>query len=388
MLKKLKLYLLSGLLFAAAFSLLFALVEVVLRSWVLRGASESRNHVQATETLPITFKPDYEGIIWEIPFRTNRYGFRDEEDFPQEPESGELRVLSLGDSIGFGLGVEAERHYTKVAQRLLQPRHEPGRLRIINAGGTGTSPSSYAVFLRETGAALQPDAVVIEIELNNDVTDEALLRRVFGPDDKMMPSAVRGGRYVVGWDGNLLATCSYGPFLLERTYLWTDLTRRALNLLYRLSPNEPFRSQPYQTYYNLGFDRKLLTPGRISQGWTHMFNSLEGTKWFLSSRGIPFLILVMPSRYIYDEAAPQRAAFARDLVDQAIKRCRLRRLPCLDMTQTIGEAGGKDLFFDFAHLTSLGNQAVGDRLSVELARMLKLSRPSEESPERPDAPNR
>ncbi len=94
---------------------ILAIAEVCLRYATLTGVEESRDHVMATATTPVTFRHNADGLVWGIPFRTNNLGFRDEPDIVGPPVSGELRVLSLGDSIGFGLGIAAQDHYTKVA---------------------------------------------------------------------------------------------------------------------------------------------------------------------------------------------------------------------------------------------------------------------------------
>lgn len=366
--KKIQLYLLSIALFLALFGLVFGIAELALRHLALSGSTESRDHVMQTDSLPVTFRPHYQGRIWDVPFRTNRYGFRGEEDFSTSHGPEEIRILSLGDSIGFGLGIPAEQHYTKVAQRLLAPRLPDRILRIVNAGGQGYSPSGYAVFLQQQGIALQPDLVVIEIELNNDVTDEALIERRFHSRYPRLPSAVLGGRYVVGWDGNLLASYTRGPYLAERTYVYTDLARRFFNLANRLSPHPG----PGLTYYTLGFDRWLLTEERIESGWQSMFDTLQASHRFLKVKQIPFLLLIMPSRFIFEDQAPQHRDFARSLVERAVQMSRQRDLPFLDMTEPIRRGGGASLFFDFAHLTAQGNRVVGNRLAGEVAALLEF----------------
>ena len=370
--RKVQLYLLSAALFLALFSLVFGIAELILRHMALSGSTESRDHLMQTDSLPVTFRPHYQGRIWDVPFRTNRYGFRGEEDFSTSHGPEEVRILSLGDSIGFGLGIPAEEHYTKVAQRRLSPSLPKRILRIVNAGGQGYSPSGYAVFLQEQGIALQPDLVVIEIELNNDVTDEALIERRFHPQYPQLPSAVLGGRYLVGWDGNLLASYTRGPYLLERTYVYTELARRFFTLADRISPNPVFQDLPGLTYYSLGFDRWILTKQRIEWGWQSMFETLQATHRFLKVKQIPFLLLIMPSRFIYQDQAPQHRDFARSLVERAVEMSRQRDLPFVDMTEPIGQGGGASLFFDFAHLTVEGNRVVGECLAQQAAVLLKL----------------
>jgi lysophospholipase L1-like esterase len=366
---KTRLYLLSLALFVVLFAAAFLSAELLLRYLTLRSAEETRDHVIQTAYQPAQARPNWQGQIWGIPFRTNLYGFRDEEDFDLVPGSGEYRILSLGDSIGFGLGVPSQAHYTKVAEELLNRPPSPHRYRVINAGGLGYSPSGYHVYLRHEGLRLQPNLVIVEIELCNDVTDEALLRWAIDAGPGGTLTAVRGGRYVIGWDGNLLATWSVGtPYFFERSYLYTDLLRRSLNLLYRLRPTEPFKSQSERGigYYSLGFDRFLLNEQRIESGWERMFEALDQTNRMVRGQGASFLLMIVPSRYVFEEQSGTWQAFAAELIRRARTAAKERDIPFLDLTPFVSSGGGANLYFDFAHLTEEGNRVVGEALAEQL----------------------
>ncbi len=361
-----RLLLLVLLLILASITLVFS--EFWLRSSYLGEATESRDHAEETSYLPVRLKANYQGKMWNIPFKTNRHGFRDEEDFDQKPEPGEVRILSLGDSIGFGLGIPATEHYGKVLERGLNGRDERVRFRVINAAGQGFSPSGYCVYLGREGLRFEPSLVIAEIELCNDVSDEAFLYWDSSEERPNLPTAVRGGRYVIGWDGNLLGTCSLGPYAFEKTYTYTVLLRRVLNLLYRIDPTEPFHSTAGVTYYILGFERYLLDQERIEAGWKRLFGAVQGMHEVLAKRDIPFLLLVLPSRFVFEEHAPQHSRFARALVQRTLQWAESRQIPHLDCTDVLGQGGGGSLYFDFAHLTSEGNQVLGQALYEEVAR--------------------
>lgn len=363
------LWTLTALLLILLMSLALALTEGILRVLSVRESEESRDHVVETPYLPVKLRPSYRGVIWGLPFSTNRYGHRGEVDFPRQPPSGELRILSLGDSIGFGLGIAAEDHYTKVLERRLNdPSSELGRaadrFHVINAGGQGYSPSGYYVYLKHEGLQFEPRLVLVEIELCNDITDEALLHWQTGAAG--LPEAVVGGRYVVAWDGNLLGTYARGGYFFEKTYTYTVFVRRLLNLCYRLSPTEPFYSTPGGgIYYSLGFDRYLLTESRLEAGWEKMFRVLGATRDLLAQRGIGFLLMIMPSRYLYEDAGPWTQK-ASELVQRAESRARQENLPYLNLKEAVQQGGGAGLFFDFAHLTEEGNRVVGEALFLHL----------------------
>lgn len=356
--RKLKLYILSLLLFSCAGIIAATAAELCLRWYSVSRSPEKLDHVEETGYAPIRFKGNYHGSLWGIEFSTNRFGFRDEPEFSEDPETGEYRILSLGDSIGFGLGIPSEEHYTKVLQKRLNINSPETDFRVINAGGQGYCPSGYYAYLVNEGLKLKPDLVIIETEICNDTSDEALLR--WGKTgENGHPEKIIGGRYVVSWDGKQLGTYSAGGYFFEKTYLYTNLARRVLNLAQRISPQEPWSKRDgARVYYSLGFDRFLLDTARLEEGNKRLFSALSGSVRLLGSEGIPCVIMLMPSRYLYEEAYDY-TVFASELYDNALETAKELNLPLLDMHGTIKENGGEHLFLDFAHLTGEGNKAVG-----------------------------
>lgn len=366
--RQIKLYSISLLLFAFLSSLLFLVTELLIR-WSYLGDQEGRYDVEETSFMPTRLKSNYQGELLGVPFSTNQYGFRDEEEFAQVPPPGESRILSLGDSVGFGLAIEAADHYSKIAQRRLNSLNPPGRYHLVNAGGQGYSPSNYYVYLREEGLQVEPDMVIVEIELCNDIPDEALLSWR-GDSGDGAPASIVGGRYVVSWDGNLLGTYSRRSYFFEKTYTYTVFVRRLLNLLYRIYPTEPFHSVPGSTvYYTLGFDRFVLNEERIEAGWQRLFGALGAMHQLLREQQIPFLLMILPSSYVYESDGDQKR-LASGLLERAVSMAQEKRLPYLDLKEAIEQGGGEKLFMDFVHLTEEGNRVVGEALSEQLLQML------------------
>ncbi len=274
---KLRLYILGISVFLLLLAALFSFGELLLRYSILQESTESRDHVSETFYMPVKLKTNYQGVFWGILFNTDHYGFRDEPNFEKIPKPDVHRILSLGDSIGFGLGIPASAHYTKVLERRLNEKEPSHKFHIVNAAGQGYSPSSYYVYLKHEGLELRPKMVIVDIEMCSVITNEALLHWETDPEDPDTPLAVRGGRYLVSWDGRLLATYSQGGYFLEKTYLYTNLLRRFLNLMYRLSPTAPFRDRNEKgiSYYDLGFDRYILDEARLESGWKKTFRALK-----------------------------------------------------------------------------------------------------------------
>jgi lysophospholipase L1-like esterase len=103
----------------------------------------------------------------------NRYGLRDH-DFELEKQPGEYRVVAIGDSFTFGIGVQLEDCWTeRLEQRLREERGGP--VQVVNAGFTsGHHPTIYRPWIVEDGVALQPDVLVVGLCLNDMHPDVSL----------------------------------------------------------------------------------------------------------------------------------------------------------------------------------------------------------------------
>ena len=362
--KKLKLYALSVGAFLLLITVVLVAAEFIIRQSVLDSTDERRDHVYERPYLPVKMKPHYQGVFWKVPFKTNNYGFRDEPDMTDAVPAGRFRILSLGDSIGFGLGIPAADHYTKVLQRHLNAAGGPVDFHVVNAAGQGYSPSGYYVFMTHEGRNLQYDMMIVDIEMCTVVTNEAMLYWETDPAHPGVPERVVGGRYVVAWDGSMLATCATDDHFYEKTYVYTDFLRRWLTLLFRISPTEPFAHEQRDgvTYYNLGFDKYELDNDRLEGGWNKAFGAVKGLQELCEQRNVPFRVLIMPSRYMFEAQGGKRREFATALMKRGVARAAAEGLHYIDLTQAVRDGGGASLYYDFAHMTSQGNKVVGDAL--------------------------
>lgn len=114
-----------------------------------------------------------------VEYRMNSLGFRDEE-FAREKPAGEWRVLALGDSFTFGLGVQQPDLWTEVLQRRLAAERG-GPVQVINGGfACGHYPPQYVPWLADAGLSLQPDVVIVGLCLNDLGTEIPMLAYGFG----------------------------------------------------------------------------------------------------------------------------------------------------------------------------------------------------------------
>jgi hypothetical protein len=99
--------------------------------------------------------------------RTNELNMREDPIRPRRPD--EYRVVFLGDSFTFGVGVDVEKSWVD----LLEPRvdGQGKRLYAINAGGRGRYAGPQFDFFLEHAAALDPDLLFVQIYIGNDFAD-------------------------------------------------------------------------------------------------------------------------------------------------------------------------------------------------------------------------
>jgi lysophospholipase L1-like esterase len=116
---------------------------------------------------------------------TNALGLRDERALvPKAP--GTLRVLVLGDSMTMGVGVEREEAFPAQLEPLLAKRLAPRAVEVVNGGVTCWGQCEETAFLRTRARALEPDLVLLEFTVANDVLDDLRYREVGG---RLVPDA-------------------------------------------------------------------------------------------------------------------------------------------------------------------------------------------------------
>ena len=101
----------------------------------------------------------------------NEYGFRDR-SYPLAKPAGSYRVLGLGDSFVYG-AVSVQDNFLRVAERILDDDTD-----ILLMGVPGWSTENELGVLEDFGLGLEPDLVVVNFFVGNDVTGIPVRGRV------------------------------------------------------------------------------------------------------------------------------------------------------------------------------------------------------------------
>jgi lysophospholipase L1-like esterase len=131
--------------------------------------------------------PNFDGWIRSSEFvsrmKTNSLGLRDDEVAMPKPP-GTYRILVIGDSFVQGSQVSVGQPFTEVLERALNalPPHQgrPQRYEVVNAGVGGWGPAEEYLWLKNEGLRLQPDVVIQQLYLGNDISDAGC--KIIGQD--------------------------------------------------------------------------------------------------------------------------------------------------------------------------------------------------------------
>lgn len=163
-------------LLVATSAVVFVLLEVVLRTiyepapiWIEPQIRHLRSPL-----LGWVLPPGGSGYNIDSHVRVNQIGLHDDE-IPVEKPPGETRILCLGDSFTFALGVSFDDLYVQQLERQLNDQYAPRKFQVINAGVAGYNSRQELLYLLKSGLDLDPDAITIGFYWNDLVfNDEPL----------------------------------------------------------------------------------------------------------------------------------------------------------------------------------------------------------------------
>lgn len=217
--------------------------------------------------------------VWTIdaPVRTNAHGLRDDE-FPRDKPPAELRILALGDSFTFALGVRFEDLWVQQLERRLEAeRGAP--VQVINAAVAGYNTRQELIYLLSEGLELEPDVVVIAFYWNDLLGNEVPLPDLDAPRVARGPSwyGERREHTIPRWIRDTL----------RRSVLFYQLVRRAERLAALLDPpDDP-----------LARVQRALLEGReepLAPYWERTQRHLLAIHAACASRGIPVILMAFP----------------------------------------------------------------------------------------------
>lgn len=340
-----------------------------------RRASDTAKFFDYDDVLGWKGKPYAEGVSLEtgvpVSVRLNARGVR-ERDVPVEKPNGRVRILILGDSQTWGLGVEQGQRYSEVLDGLL--RQGGFQAEVLNFGVNGYGTDQAYLLFKQAGAEYRPDLVVLGFYWN-DLFENAhptawgypkpqFVQSVDGSLElRNVPVPARAMREGEGsFVGLPQAADESGGAGRGSVKRWLEDHSRAFRLL-----ASAFRQNPL--LYRLAVESGLAGGPRRDS---------ESTEWQITKRllvmlnkavhetGAELLVLVIPERSDLEMAT---YPFRRPLIED------LCALNCLDVFPALKAAGPADTLFDHTgHLRVKGHAVIGQSIFTYLMQNQKSMR--------------
>ncbi len=249
-------------------------------------------------------------------------------------------ALVLGDSFGFGMGVEQEEIWSERLEK------ESG-LSIVNLSQTGASSLQEARLYARYGRQLSTTKVVFWLFFQNDLKDNLRFARWVDPNAQIVEAVRQPDQ-----------TCT-GPIhdFLEKFSLTYELllfSNRACHYS-GLTPNPVYRD--FNLFLTFCLDHDICDLGvqaqMLATGWPLTRQALLDTLAQLDLTGAELVIILVPSKeQVYWEQFRQVASLPPDynidqLVEPVRQFCVQVKLHCLDLTMAfrVEAAKGQQLYF-------------------------------------------
>lgn len=325
--------------------------------------------------------------------RSNAQGFRDKERTLSRGEVA-IRIVSVGDSQTYGVGVTYDQTFSTLLEKRLQ-EGEP-RSEVINLGVPGWEPPEELHLLKMYGLRFQPDLVLLNFYVGNDI----LTRR--GAFRESSPIVVAGRSYYVHATGNLI----HDTVSPDRWFLYHHINYviqvggvYVRGLLHPPSEGSGVLGIALRTRkgYLQELDERtdiyLAQPTEeVQLQWERTKRTLAEFKQVLDARHIRFLLVLLPDHVQIDAQLRREFLDARGVDQHLFDFGRPQRLltdwsqengvPVLDLLSIFQQsATDEKLYFDTdLHMTEAGHRfasaGIWPVLEASLATVLRGTRSS------------
>lgn len=325
-------------------------------------------------------------------YNINSFGFRGRE-FSREKEKGVYRIIAIGDSCTFGVGVSSDEYtYTVLLERKLNQRLKDKKIEVINAGVPGYLCLQSLISFDVELADYQPDMIILYTGWND-------MGRPFNLEQNMAHGYegvfVGKNRFPFKAEKNISSKQKFGEFAsikMIQKWHYKILRWRNKNKLFKEEKkrNDEFNLSLFKDSYEKYFKNNFYV-SRSQRIFERCLNSLLLSAM---SRGIKVVVLTLPQLLILDmpesyykkvvEKYPSLYYFAFDK-----EMSKFRNSLYLRYDKIIKESAKKnncqlidvvsyfprddsiiDLFFDYNHLNDKGNDLLSEIIYNNISNLI------------------
>ena len=117
--------------------------------------------------LSYELNPAYAGRSYGTEVKVDHLGFRNNEEVPAQCDPGVFRIVCVGDSFTFGMGVDAREAWPHVLNEVMPPPPGYGKIEVINAGVCGYNLIQYCEEVRAKVFGLNPSLILVGLVEND-----------------------------------------------------------------------------------------------------------------------------------------------------------------------------------------------------------------------------
>lgn len=356
----------------------FLCVEVLVRIF----APQERGLFIADPYIRTIHKPNVETIRktveYESRMKTNSQGFVGE-DFSLAKGENTYRIATLGDSFTEAFDVDLDKSYSSLLEKTLDSASGELDYQVYNFGVSGSASTHELLTYKHYASVYQPDIVIWQIYLGNDLADDLLLRSNIESAGAPTIEEARTGTLRAFLSNNF-----HSPrfFLrqLEKISAIRDVLAKYNIISRQLDTYDAKRSYPFiYDVFNVGEDTIFTENFPLTCEFVEQFKD-ETTK-----NNSNLIVLLIPSKEeVIDEEWDKLLAQFPEMKGKTWNRLQpLERLrPCLEEKEVayvdmypifkeIIDTGGERMYYSTdVHLNSYGHQLVAEALFKRIQEFL------------------
>ncbi len=303
-------------------------------------------------------------------YQINSLGLRNQEIIVPKPENT-FRILMVGDSLTQGSGVEQDETFSARLEKLLN--NQGRKIEVINGGISANSPLVEYLWIREVGLGLQPDLAILNVN-ESDFSEEqkynalrinyadGLVKAVPGKPLNYLPAVIKN------W---LQKNSSF--YLFFNAQIMSRLVAWKASLFSDKAAQSGVKNYPGAIAANgIYAISKGVSDVEYDLFWSPVEKNILLTRDLLTSRRIPFLLIIQPSaHHVSPTAWPSRIrqnlevgkVYAPPFYNSFINLGKRYGFPVLDL-RSIFVTNADQLFYpDDGHWNSKGHAAAAEAIS-------------------------
>ena len=312
-----------------------------------------------------------------IEYKINDLGFRGKSYSLKKPEHV-FRILTMGDSISFGIDISEQERYTEILEKMLNEHYSGRKLRFeaINMSVGGWNTYNQLSWLSARGLEFQPDLILWQFH-ENDVDDplshlgantfalfKDIPREYFpNPDDPAIKNNIfiRRPKDFSSWEILSWYGAKYSRVYKKLAVLWTGIHSKT--------------SPPHEGKVWLSWCLEYLQDEKGPQ-WQWLKSNFEKIKHWSEEHNCPVSVLIVPLAYQLNSDLP----LYREPLQKLEKYFRSMGFTVVNVTERLEHESRENPFRyylkgDASHPNAEGQKIIAEeilsRLTLQIDAMLK-----------------